>query len=137
MDCDYKLPLATSGRQYSGGGRSFDQFDNGSFHLSWKILDGLGVVNAPAFLTLSLADYLGTDGSNAYAEYQNPFRSDRAGVIPSHLSIFAFIKIAPEKGSMAAGFIEAASICALSFCAREYNASVKLGSSHVDVLSTS
>lgn len=136
FSCDYNLPPPGFDLIYSPKLTS----NKSSFEISWgEFLPAQSFELAPAFLTVFLDSFNLTDRPNhiSYYDYQVPFHSDRAGIIPSHFAKPAFIKFAPSKGSMGAGFIEAAHVCALSFCAREYNVSVELGSPHVDVLSTS
>ena len=81
------------------------------------------MTQAPAFLTIFLSPYANNssplDHYNDYSAFQAPFDTENAGVIPSSFSHIALIKMDLAKESMSRSFIEAANICALSFCARE------------------
>ena len=69
---------------------------------------------------------------NGSTQYQMPFDLDTGTSIPSKISLLSFLRTTPSTG-----FVEIAHLCALSFCVREYNVSVKAGSVSSSVLSTS
>ena len=65
-------------------------------------------------------------------QYQTPFNLDNGTSIPSKISLLNFLRTTPSTG-----FVKIAHLCALSFCVREYNVSVKAGRISSSVLSTS
>lgn len=141
MNCVYDLPPTAAGLIYTGFS-NFHEIENGTFNLTWNREPDEGhLLDAPAFSTMFLipTPRAGTGGrypEDMYENFQAPFLSDKAGVIPSSLTISALIKLTPQKDMMHLGYIDSAHICALSLCANDYSVTVNSGFSNSTVLST-
>lgn len=138
--CTYSLPHSSFGRvlitdsavsnslqdqAYPEDGGYYENFTN-TFYYPDRAVGG-----APFFSTFAVNDGLilsrFPDWFNGTSQYQTPFHLDDGTSIPSKISQLAFLKTRPSSG-----LAESAHLCALSFCARQYNVSVTSG--HVSKL---
>ena len=116
---------------------------NNSFNTKFEMnLDKLAILKAPSFLAFALyvdVDSESTDGlpEQEFKTFQAAFDMRDGESIPSNFGPFALVKITTLAGDQDNAFVEAATICALSFCAREYNVTVINGVLHSEIMSTS
>lgn len=141
--CNYGLPNSSFGRVLitdsavsnsrqdeagPGEGGYYENFTITYYSNEW----GGG---APYFSIFAVNDGLTTspfpDWFNGTSQYQTPFQLDDGTSVPSKISHLAFLKTIASSGLVAD-----AHLCALSFCARQYNVSVKSGTVSTSVIST-
>ena len=144
MKCIYWLPPSSSGLNYSAYIADGLAIQNGSFSLSWTSFRETYRNNwgnpelfedAPSFLTRFV--HVRDENGETFESYQAPFDLPDGKIIPSSITQIAMIKTSPRTGSISTGFIHTAHICALSFCAREYNISMTSGALRFEIVSTS
>lgn len=136
LSCTYKFPPFPFNASIYISPADFHMTD-GSFNTKFlKDWNDTQMYDAPSFLAFALADF--SQSTEQWLKgFQTPFYSQNGESIPSSFGTYAFIKMNPLTGTQNIGFLETADICALSFCAREYNITVINGVFHSEILSTS
>lgn len=137
MTCTYKFPTSFLNNSIDDPATSDNPaMINGSVSVNfWRSWNETDIQGAFPFLALALTDL--SSAPERLKVFQTPFDSQDGVIIPSFFGIYAFIKTNPLTGSKNTAFLEAADICTLSFCAREYNVTVINGALYSEVLSTS
>ena len=131
--CTYWLPLFSSGRNYTYVNSLGESWNGSDITLSWekiywKDTKRITYKARSSLLITYLVDsgLIGTD----------TFRLFDEEVIPSSFATIAFIKGSPATGAVSTDYIDTANICAFSFCAREYDVSMKSGLLRSEIVST-